>query len=289
MRAGPRCRAVSGGARWRTRFEPVARAVAEAGIGISSRKIGMRRQPPGPARSCARRSEYCPGTPGYGRRWRRPARGPAPADAPRAPARAPCRRTLSSSGCACAVSRTARRRRRRSLSIWSFLLAGGRVSSAPCQSSARHCRSNSASTGQASLGVEPQRALGELAGGLRLALALRFQKQPAQAELLGIGRGEHRFEDAPRRRPVAGELRRLGTQKMRQRFVGKRLSCLAGIARMASALSPAPIAIMPLDNASMPRSCRRVAERCRRPPGWTRRCAASTRRAGHGARSPPTA
>ena len=36
-------------------------------------------------------------------------------------------------------------------------------------------------------GVEPHGALGEMARGLRLGLALRFEEQAAQAELLGVG------------------------------------------------------------------------------------------------------
>ena len=39
--------------------------------------------------------------------------------------------------------------------------------------------------------IEPQGALGELAGGLGLALALGLEIEAAEAELLGVGRAEH--------------------------------------------------------------------------------------------------
>ena len=41
-----------------------------------------------------------------------------------------------------------------------------------------------------------QRTFGVLPRRLRFTLALRFQKQSAQSELLGIGARQHRFEDA---------------------------------------------------------------------------------------------
>ena len=76
------------------------------------------------------------------------------------------------------------------------------------------------------LGVERDGALGKVARGLRLALALRLEEKAAQAQLLGVGRGQHRFEDAPRRRAVAGELGGLRAQQVRQRLVGERLARL---------------------------------------------------------------
>src|SRR5262249_23607501 len=74
--------------------------------------------------------------------------------------------------------------------------------------------------------VELERPLGELARRLPLALALGLQKEAAQAQLLGIGRGQHGLEDAPRCGPVADELSRLGTQKMGERLVWQRLARL---------------------------------------------------------------
>ncbi len=58
-----------------------------------------------------------------------------------------------------------------------------------------------------------------MARSLCLADALRFEEEAAQAELLGIGRGEHGFEDASRGRAVAGDLRGLRAQEMRQRLI----------------------------------------------------------------------
>ena len=80
------------------------------------------------------------------------------------------------------------------------------------------------------LGVELERALGELARGLLLALALGLEEQAAQAELLGVGGGQHGLEDAPAGGAVAGELGRLRAQQVGQRLVRQRLARLAGIA-----------------------------------------------------------
>ena len=80
------------------------------------------------------------------------------------------------------------------------------------------------------LGIELQRALGELARGFLLALALGLQEQAAQAELLGLGRGQHGLEDAPRGGAVAADLGGLRAQQVRQRLVRQRLARLAGVA-----------------------------------------------------------
>ena len=81
----------------------------------------------------------------------------------------------------------------------------------------------------AELGVERQGTLRELPRGLRLAFALRLEEQAAQAELLGIARGQHRLEDAARGGAIAGQLRGLGAQQMRERLVGQGLARLAGV------------------------------------------------------------
>ena len=54
--------------------------------------------------------------------------------------------------------------------------------------------------------VEGDGAFGEMTRGLGLALALRFEKEATQAELLGVGRGQHGFENAAGGGAVASEL-----------------------------------------------------------------------------------
>src|SRR6478735_1977537 len=51
--------------------------------------------------------------------------------------------------------------------------------------------------GPSELGVEADGAFGELPRSLCLTLMLGFEEKAAKAELLGIGRAEHGFEDAP--------------------------------------------------------------------------------------------
>ena len=80
------------------------------------------------------------------------------------------------------------------------------------------------------LGVELERALRELARRLLLPLALGLQEQAAQAELLGVGGGQHGLEDAPAGGAVAGKLRGLRAQQVGQRLVRQGLARLAGIA-----------------------------------------------------------
>ena len=82
----------------------------------------------------------------------------------------------------------------------------------------------------AELGVALQRPLGELAGRFVLALALGFEEQAAQAELLGLGRGEHGFEDAPRGGAVAADLGGLRAQQVREGLMRQRLARLGRIA-----------------------------------------------------------
>ena len=93
--------------------------------------------------------------------------------------------------------------------------------------------------GPAELGVDAQSALGELAGGLCLALALGLEEQAAETQLLGVGLRQHGLEDAPRRGSVAGELRGLGAQEVRQRLVRQRLASLDGVARGERAIASA--------------------------------------------------
>ena len=126
---------------------------------------------------------------------------------------------VSSAACACAVSSTARRRLATALSI-RFCRRADRqrveralpVAGPALQIEQRLDR-------PVELGVELQRALGELARGLLLALALGLEEQAAQAELLGVGGGQHGLEDAPAGGPVAGELGRLRAQQVGQRLV----------------------------------------------------------------------
>ena len=80
------------------------------------------------------------------------------------------------------------------------------VSSAPCQSCGAALQFEQCLHRPVELGIALQGALGELARGFRLALALGFQEQAAQAELLGIRRGQHGLEDAPRGGAVAADL-----------------------------------------------------------------------------------
>ena len=62
------------------------------------------------------------------------------------------------------------------------------------------------------LGIERHGALGEVPRRFFLGFALRLEEQAAQAELLGVGRGEHGLENAPSGRAVAGELGSLRAQ-----------------------------------------------------------------------------
>ena len=78
------------------------------------------------------------------------------------------------------------------------------------------------------LRVERDGAFGKVAGGISLMLALRFEEEAAQTQLLGVGRTQHGFENAAGRRAVTGELRGLRPQKVRQRLVGQRLARLDG-------------------------------------------------------------
>ncbi len=87
------------------------------------------------------------------------------------------------------------------------------------------------------LGVQPKGALGKLTLGLLLVLTAGLEEQASQAELLGVGRRQHCLEDAPRRRLVAGELRCLSAQQVRQRLVGQRLACLKSVARSHGAVA----------------------------------------------------
>ena len=136
----------------------------------------------------------------------------------------------SSPACAWAVSSTARRRSADRLVDQAVAAGDGeRVERAlPVAGAALQVEQRLDRPGE--LRVERQRALGELARGLRLALALRFQEQAAQAELLGVGRGQHGLEDAARGGAVAGELGGLRAQQVRERLVGQRLARLAGVA-----------------------------------------------------------
>ncbi len=145
----------------------------------------------------------------------------------------------SSRACACAVSSTARRRSASGLSMWPLRRAMASVCSAPAQSAGPALQVEQRLDRPGELGIEPQGALGELALYLVLALAAGFEKQPAQAELLGVRRSQHGFEDAPRRRLVARELRRLRAQQMRQRLVRQRLARLHGVARRHGAVAGA--------------------------------------------------
>ena len=100
------------------------------------------------------------------------------------------------------------------------------MSSAPAQSDWLALQIEQRVDRPGKLRVERHRALGEMPRSVDFAFALRLEEEAAQAELLGIGGGEHRFEDAPRRRAVAGKLRGLRAQEMRQRLVRQRLARL---------------------------------------------------------------
>ena len=110
------------------------------------------------------------------------------------------------------------------------LRAMASVSSAPSQSPARACMSNSALTPQPSLRIALHRLLGERAGRVVVVAALRFEEQAAQAEQLRLGPVEHGLEGAPRRGAVALELRGLGPEQRGQRLarqIAPRDACIA--------------------------------------------------------------
>ena len=83
-------------------------------------------------------------------------------------------------------------------------------------------------SGPAELRVELEGAFRELSCGNRLMRLFGGEKQAAQSELLGIGRAEHGFEDAARGRAIAGKLGGLGAQQMCQRLVGQGPARLQG-------------------------------------------------------------
>ena len=76
------------------------------------------------------------------------------------------------------------------------------------------------------LAIELQGTFGKLARRLRFAFALGLEEEAAQPQLGGVRGGEHGLEDASRGARIAVQLRRLGTQQMRERLVGQRLTGL---------------------------------------------------------------
>ncbi len=61
--------------------------------------------------------------------------------------------------------------------------------------------------------------LGELACRLGRIVLLRLQKQPTQAQHLGVGRAKHRLKDAMRRHAITGQLGGLRAQQIGQRLM----------------------------------------------------------------------
>ncbi len=168
--------------------------------------------------------------------------------------------SASSAAWACAVSSTARRRSATGLSIWPLRLAIASVSSAPAQSACRHCRSNSASADQPSFGLSDsaRSAYWRAASISPSRSASRNRPRRPSCSVSGLA-------------SMASKIRRAVARSPESWAAWARSRCVSGsfgsalrawIAyRVASARSPAPIAIMPEDSNSRPRLLRRLRKK----------------------------
>ena len=149
-------------------LQALARRLAGLGEGIDEREVGMRRELPGARRRGVRLARVSP----FEARMRPAISAAGTSDGASRKASFASASALSgfdaSSSRASAVSSTARRRsatsRHRSRRCWRAMAS---VSSAPSQSPARACKSNSALTPQASFGSRLHRPLGERRGPRR--------------------------------------------------------------------------------------------------------------------------
>ena len=210
-------------------IEAVARAVARPGVGIGGREIGMRRQAPcleqdaGGAGCVAARSEHAAGD-GSGRNQI----GCQPVGFLRQLQGLVGVGILERLG----LGRQQHRAAASGGRLFDDVLAARDFERMQCSGPILRAalQLEQRFDWPAQLGIALQRPLGELAGRFVLALALGFEEQAAQTELLGLGRGEHGLEDAPRGGAVAADLGGLRAQQVREGLVRQRLARLGRIA-----------------------------------------------------------